>query len=68
MMKTNGQLLLKLFSIPGKKTCEVATHFSGSPHTLQDFEFIIIEQISSIQIIEIKFLNRESYWTSQLRS
>mgnify|MGYP001795578888 FL=1 len=52
----------------GKKTCEVASHFSGLLHTLQDFQFIIIEQISSTQNIEMKLLNRESYWTSQLRS
>ena len=51
----------------GKKFCEVAVHFNSSEHVLNDFEFIIIEQIRSNEAIEHKLLNREAYWTLQLR-
>lgn len=50
-----------------KNTCEVAKHFNSAPHSLDEFEFVIIEQIRNQGNLERALLNREAYWTSQLR-
>ena len=50
----------------GKNTCEVAIHFNNTPHSLTDFEFIIIEKVINTQNKEETLLIREAYWAAQL--
>ena len=50
----------------GKNTCEVAVHFNNTPHSLRDFEFIIIEEVINTQEKEETLLIREAYWAAQL--
>ena len=33
--------------LTNKKTCEVATHYNKIPHKLDDFDFVIIEQMNN---------------------
>ena len=37
----------KLSMLTNKRTCEVAIHYNKIPHKLDDFEFVVIEQINS---------------------
>ena len=50
----------------GKNTCEVAIHFNNTPHSLTDFEFIIIEKVINTQKKEETLLIREAYLAAQL--
>ena len=49
----------------GKNTCEVAIHFNSTPHSLRDFEFIIIEKVINAQKKKETLLIREDYWAAQ---
>ena len=49
--------------ITNKITCEVAKHYNSIPHNLDDFEFIVIEQInnnSNVHNIDELLLTREA--------
>ena len=49
------------------KSCEVAVHFNSTPHSLQDFTFQCIDQISHEFTQVDKFLiTKEAYWSAQL--
>ena len=51
--------------ITNKKTCEVAIHYNKIPHKLNDFEFVVMEQIdnsNNLHNIDELLLTREAYW------
>ena len=50
----------------GKNTCEVAIHFNNTPHSLGDFEFIIIERVINASKNEETLLIRQAYWGVRL--
>ena len=50
----------------GKNTCEVAIHFNNTPHSLTDFDFIIIEMVINAQKKEKTLLIRGTYSAAQL--
>ena len=50
----------------GKHTCEIAIHFNNTPHSLTDFDFIIIGKVINAQKKEETFLIREAYWAGQV--
>ena len=56
--------------ITKKRTCEVAIHFNKEPHTLKDFEFLIIEQLCNLSAnnntLDDRLLTREAFWCAQL--
>ena len=53
--------------VTNKKPCEVAVHFNSIPHSLQDFSFQCIDQISHNCTQVDKFLiANEAYWSAQL--
>ena len=56
--------------ITKKCSCEVAIHFNKEPHTLTDFEFLIIEQLCNLSVnnnsIDDRLLTREAFWCAQL--
>ena len=55
--------------LTNKKTCEVATHYNKIPHKLDDFDFVIIEQMNNntnMHNIDELLLTREAYWCAQL--
>ena len=55
--------------ITNKITCEVAKHYNSIPHNLDNFEFVVIEQInnnSNVHNIDELLLTREAYWCAQL--
>ena len=56
--------------ITKKRTCEVAIHFNKEPHALQDFEFLIIEQLCNLSAnnntLDDRLLTREAFWCAQL--
>jgi len=54
--------------ITNKTSCEVATHYNKSHHTLNDFEFTCIEQIISATEVETKLLKCEAFWMTQLHT
>ena len=49
-----------------RRTCEVASHFNDSPHSLTDFSFICIESVLNTQHTDDILTHREAYWTAQL--
>ena len=53
--------------VTNKKSCEVAIHFNSISHSLQDFSFQCIDQISQDCTQVDKFLiTKEAYWSAQL--
>ena len=55
--------------ITNKKACEVAIHYDKIPHKLDDFEFVVIEQINNsnnVHNIDELLHTREAYWCAQL--
>ena len=56
--------------ITKKRTCEVAIHFNKEPHALQDFEFLIIEQLCNLSAktntLDDRLLTRQAFWWAQL--
>ena len=55
--------------ITNKKTCEVAVHFNNTPHSLQEFSFQCIDQITHTnpQVgIDKLLITKEAYWSAQL--
>ena len=50
------------------KVCETAVHYNASPHKMEDFKCIVIEQIRDEEQTDRKLLIREAYWTNQLRT
>ena len=55
--------------ITNKKSCEVAVHFNNTPHSLQDFSFQCIDQITHTdpQVgIDKLLITKEAYWSAQL--
>lgn len=51
-----------------KRMCEVAIHFSSSPHSLSDFVFTPFEQILNTNNTNGNLLRREISWTAQLQT
>ena len=52
-----------------KRSCEVAIHFNDTPHTLQDFKFIVIEGLQNTHgDLDGNLLKREAYWAAQLHT
>ena len=52
-----------------KKTCEVAIHYNGSPHVMQDFTFQCIDKVdpkTDPDRIEKILITKEAYWMAQL--
>jgi len=57
--------------VTNKKTCEVATHFNRTPHTLSDFSFQCIGQVqasSDSDRMDKLLITKEAYWSAQLFS
>ena len=55
--------------LKNKRTCELAIHFHDSEYEITQINFIIIEQIRSLENslhLERLLLTREAYWTAQL--
>ena len=50
----------------GKNTCQVAIHFTNTPHSLTDSEFTVTEKVINAQEKEETLLIREAYWAAQL--
>ena len=52
-----------------KRSCEVAIHFNNTPHTLSDFNFIVIEKLMNTHgDLDANLLKREAYWAAQLHT
>ena len=52
-----------------KKTCEVAIHYNGSLHVMQDFTFQCIDKVdpkTNPDRIEKILITKEAYWMAQL--
>ena len=58
----------KSHMLNNRRTCEVAIHFNETEHTISDFKFICIEKLIDVDNVEAKLLNREAYWTAQLKT
>ena len=57
--------------ITDKKTCEVAVHFNKSPHALNNFTFLSIDQAEANctpEIMDKLLITKEAYWSAQLFS
>lgn len=52
----------------GKSRCELAFHFKTTNHSLQDIQFMVIEQITNDSQVESILTKREGYWLAQLQS
>lgn len=54
--------------VTNKKSCEVAVHLNGISHSLQDFSFQCIDQISNTYRqggIDKILVTKEAYWSAQ---
>ena len=53
--------------VTNKKSCEAAVHFNSTSHSLQDFSFQCIDQIShDCTQVDKLLITKEAYWSAQL--